>query len=252
MRRRAVASLGLLLLVVSAGCLGFGAQPDRTDRAEAELAAAQGALEDVETYQYETQLDLSATVEDEQRQLAARIEGTVDVAEQMAVSRVQFDGENRTAYVTNRTVYQECERPWGWGNESIEVDGPWVQATPLGRQLALLEPGDLHVETDDALAQADAVVLVGHPSAESLEKYGLSATQPVIGGPSVENSTVRVVIDNATHRPIRSTVVFDVAGGGGEGQGTVDTRFGSYNESVSIAIPEPVREEASETGCPGS
>mgnify|MGYP006273217547 FL=1 len=252
MSRRAVAGLGLLVLVVSAGCLGFGTQPERTDRAEAELAAAQATLDDVETYQYETQMDLSASVEEERRQLAVRIEGTVDVAERMARSRADLDGENRTAYVTNRTVYQECECPWGWGNESIEVAGPWIQATPLGRQLQLLESGALHVETDDSLAQADAVVLVGQPSAESLEKYGVSATQPVIGGPSVENITVRVVIDNTTHRPIRSTVAFEVAGGGGEGQGTVDTQFGAYDEPVSITIPDEVKEDAAETGCPGS
>jgi hypothetical protein len=252
MTRRAAASLALLVLVVSAGCLGFGAQPERTARAEAELAAAQAAVEDVETYQYETQMDLSASVEDERRQLAVRIEGTVDVAERMARSRAHLDGANRTAYVTNRTAYRECESPWGWGNESIAVEGSWIQATPLGRQLQLLESGGLHVEAEDSLAQADAVVLVGQPSAASLEKYGVSATQPAIGGPSVENVSVRVVIDNSTHRPIRSTVAFAVAGGGGAGQGTVDTQFSAYDEPVSIAIPDVVKDEAGETGCPGS
>lgn len=252
MPRAAGASIALLLLVLSAGCLGFGDQPQRTDRAEATLADAKATLDDIETYHYETEMDVSATAEGDTRQLNIRIEGDVDVAERLAISRVHTDEKNKTSYVTNRTLYRACSGPWGWGNESIEVEGAWIQATPLGRQLQLLESGDLRLETDDSLAKADAVMIVGHPPPEALEEFGVSATQPVFGGPSVKNITVRVVINNTTNRPIRSTVSFEISGGGGVGEGTVDIRFGPYNEPLSIAIPEEVKEDASEMGCPGS
>lgn len=252
MPRAAVESIALLLLVLSAGCLGFGDQPERTDRAEAALADAKATLDDIETYHYETEMHVSATAEGETRQLNVRIDGDVDVAERLAISRAHADEENKTSYVTNRTVYRACSGPWGWANESIEAEGAWIQATPLGRHLQLLESGDLRLETGDSLARADAVAIVGHPSPEALDEYGVSATQPVFGGPSVKNFTVRVVINNTTHRPIRSTVSFDISGGGGDGEGTVDTRFGPYNEPLSIAIPEEVKEDASEIGCPGS
>lgn len=250
--KRSFATIAVLLLVVGAGCLGFGDQPQRSDRAEATLADAQAAVDDVNTYQYETEMHISATVEGRTLERDVTIDGEVDVAERMAVSRASTADANKSGYVANDTVYKQCSSPWGWGNETVEMEGDWVDATPLGRQIGLLESGDLRLETADQTADGDTVVLVGNPSAEALEEYGVSASQPVFGGPSVKNITVRVVVDERTHRPLRSTITFEISGGGGVGNGSVDTRFSAYDDPVSIEIPDEVIEEAGEMGCPNS
>lgn len=249
--RRSLLTIAVLALVLGAGCLGFGGQPQRSDRAEATLADAQSALEDIDTYHYETEMHLSATAEGETIDRDVEIAGTVDLTERMAISRLHMEGENYTAYVNDGSVYRECRGPWGWGNESLGAEGDWVRATPLGGQLNLLESGDLRLETGNSVP-ADAVVLVGHPAPEELEDVDVRGSGSVFGGPSVKNLTVRVVIDNRTRRPIRSTISFEMSGGGGVGEGTVDTTYAAYDEPVSIEIPDEVVEEAGEMSCPGS
>lgn len=250
MRRTSALVAVFVLLVVSSGCLGQS--PDRSDPGEQTLADAQTALDAVQTYHYETEMHVSATAEGETLEHDVSIAGEVDVTEQLAVSRIRMEGENHTSYVTGQRVFRACGGPWGWGNESLDVEGDWVTATPVGRQLQLLESGDLRVEPARSLPEEDAVVLVGHPSPKALERYGVSATQPVFGGPSVQDITVRVVVDDQSHRPLRSSVDFDIAGGGGVGNGSIDTTFSAFDEPVSIEVPDEVREDAWETGCPGS
>ena len=254
MPRRALASVVLALLVLSAGCLGFGGEPDRTDRAEATLEGVEAAIQDVTTYHAETELDATAVGPEGALSREATIVGVVNATQKRSKMTMRMAGQNRTAYIDNRTAYQECESPWGWANSSIESEEPWIQTTPLGRHVTLLETGDLRVQTTPALTAEGAVALVGTPSTAALEAYRDDNTQPAIGGTRLENVTVRLVVDNRTHRPLRGSMSFEAAGDGATATVTMATTFSEYDSPIRVSIPASVTEDEFDWtgGCPGS
>lgn len=254
MRRVVLSSVVLVLLVLGAGCLGIGGEPDRTDSAEATLADVNSAIQDVRTYRAQTDLQATAVADGEEISRSATIVGEVNTTQKRSKTTLQMAGENRTVYLDNRTVYQECESPWGWANESVDVEGQWVTGTTLGRHVELLDSGDLRLETTDALADEGAVALVGHPSTEALEEYREESTQPAVGGPKIENVSVRLVVDNQTHRPVRGSMSFEAAGDGATATVRMQTMFSAYGDHIRISIPQNVTDSDFdwEGGCPGS
>lgn len=254
MRRVTLSSVVLVLLVLGAGCLGFGGAPDRSNQAEATLADVHEAIENVTTYRAQTDLHATAVANGEEISRSATIVGEVNATQMRSEATLRMSGETRKAYLDNRTAYQKCDSPWGWANQSVDIDGQWIDATTLGRHVALFDSGDLRLETTDSLAEEEAVALVGRPSNEAIQEYREDSTQPAFGGTNIENVTVRLVVDNRTHRPIRGSIYFEAVGDGATATVQMRTRFRDYTEPVRISIPENVTEDDFdwEGGCPGS
>lgn len=243
----------MLLVLLSAGCSGFLEEPpERDERAVAAVEESLAAVDDVETYRYETDLRIQATADGRTERVHATISGAVDSSARRMNSTTDVDGRTVEAYLVNRTAYQQCTRMrsfWGVENESAE---DWDALTPANRQLSLLESGDLRYEGGTTVDGRAATLVVGEPSAEALARYSEDRNRPLLGGPEIHDVRLAVWIDNETDLPVRSRLRFSVSSGDGSGSARMETRFTDFGDPVSIEVPEEAREDQLELGCPGS
>ena len=243
----------LALLAVSAGCSALQPDPVRDDRAVDALADARTAVDEVETYHFDGTLRVDAEDSGDTRRVSVGVVGRVDVPAKRAASTAERDGRVLGSFLLDRTLYRECPRPRGsWESEVITVAGEWANGTPLRRQLALLESGDLRLGGAGTVDGRNATLLVGEPSGRALQQYQEDRSRPLLGGPEIRDPTVRLWLDNETSRPLRSTVAFEVADDGGTATAEMTMRFTRYGEPVSIELPPEVEEHVWETGCPGT
>lgn len=248
---RPVLHVAVAVCVLLAGCSLLGPSHTRDDRATAALENASDALNETDTYRFESDLSVVATADDRTETVRVDLVGGVDTAARAMWTNATRDGETYESYVLNRTAYRECAGPgpW-WGTE--EVEGDWDAQTPARRQLALLQSGSLSWNGTDTVDGESAVVLVGEPTSKALTRYSERRSQPVFGGPNVENARIRVWLDAETHRPLRTRFRFEVTQRGATATATMTTRFSEYGDPVSVEVPPEVREDALELGCPGS
>lgn len=241
------------LLVLTAGCASSLADPPtREDRAVARLDDARAALDAVETYRYDGTARIVATDGGREERAEFRIDGAVDVAARKERNTVVSAEENRSAYRIGERVYRECSAiAVSWGVENRTVDGDWVEATPAGRHLELLESGALRVAGGGTVAGRNATVLAGRPSTGAVERYVEVTPRRLIGGPQLRQPRVRVWIDNRTARPLRSVLTFEVAGGDASASASIRTRYRDYDEPVTIELPAEALEEPWSGSCPG-
>lgn len=245
--------VAVALLALTAGCLSTLADPPgREDRAEATLDDAQAALDSVETYRYDGTARMVATDGAREERVEFKLEGAVDVSAQRGRSRAVSDRENRSAYVVGERVYEECSVvAVSWGVENRTIEGDWVETTPAGRHLELLESGSLRVAGGGSVDGRDATVLAGRPSTGALERYVEVTPRRLVGGPTLQRPRVRVWVDNRTARPLKSVLTFEVTDGERTASADVRTRYRAYDEPVSIELPEEALEEPWSGGCPG-
>lgn len=243
----------LALLVVAAGCSANQSAPVREDRAVAALEDARTAVDEVETYHFDGTLRVAAEDDGATRRVTIGVAGRVDVPAKRATSTAERDGRVLGSFLLDRTRYRECPRPRGsWEAENATVEGEWASATPLQRQLALLDSGDLRIGGTGTVRGENATILVGEPTASGLRQFREDRSRPLLGGPEIRNPTVRLWLDDETSRPLRSTLTFEVAGDGGTATAEMAMRFTRYGEPVSIDLPPEVEEHTWETGCPGT
>ncbi|QLH80252.1 hypothetical protein [Halosimplex pelagicum] len=245
--------LTIAACLVLAGCSALGPDHTRQERAVETLADARDAVNATDGYRFDGDLRVVATADGETERVEIGMNGTVDAAERRIHSTSVRDGETFESYVTNRTAYRECGGPMGmdmWGVENVTTDD-WTTATPAARQLALLESGSIYYNGTRTLDGREAVLLVGRPTTEALTKYQERRDRSLLGGPSVENATVRVWLDPETSRPLRSAVRFEVSQGGNSASATVDMRFDDYDSDLSVDVPVIPDERTWGTGCPG-
>lgn len=245
--------LAVALLLLTAGCASTLADPpSRDDRAVALLEDAQAAIDDVETYRQAGSLRVVATSDGDTRRVEFEIDGAVNVTAQRARNTAIADDQQRSAFVIEDRIYQECSAMRGtWGVENHSAGGAWVETTPAARQLSLLESGALRIEGAGTVDGQQATVLEGRPSGDALERYGDRGSQPIIGGSRIQNPTVRVWVANETALPLKVSLDFAVSGGGGSADASMTMRYSDYGEPVSIELPDEARGDVWETGCPG-
>jgi len=249
---RPALSILLALSCLLAGCSVLGADHTREDPAEDRLAAATAAMDAVETYSYETDIQVVASGEDRTERLTVALTGAVNHTERRVLSNATFQGERYRTYTLNRTVYSECGDPWGgWGVEELDEDGPWRNHTPAVRQLSLLESGSLYLNGTEMIDGRETTLLYGRPTSEALTRYSDRRTGSAFGGPDVEDATVRVWIDEETDRVRQVEVQFDVRGDGATASATLSSRFSAFDEPVSVSGHARFAQNARETGCPG-
>ncbi|WP_415378797.1 hypothetical protein [Halosimplex sp. TS25] len=248
--RRPALHLAIAVCVLLAGCSLLGPDHTRDERAESALADARDAVNDTETYRFDGDLSVVATVDDRTERVDVRLNGTVDAAAQRMHGFAERDGEVVESYLHNRTRYQECGGMMDmWAVTERDADD-WSTLTPADRQLSLLESGSLYYNGTETLDGEETVLLVGEPTTEALTRYQERRSRSLLGGPTVENAEVRVWIDEETDRPRETRVRFEVSQDGNTATATMTTRFHDYGSDVSVDVPVIPEEERWSGECP--
>ncbi|MBX0294764.1 hypothetical protein [Haloarcula nitratireducens] len=249
--RRPALHVALALSLVLAGCSVFGDEPVREERAIERLDAARERAETVESYRYEVDIDASTTASGER--IDGSGSGRVNVTTRRQAANVTVGGSVAGSYVDDRTAFEQCRTDGlSWGKENVSAGGNWTELTPLGRQLSVLSTGDLYYNGTETVDGRRTVHLSSHPSPSALEESDAGAgNRPVFGSPGVDSVTVDIWLDETTNLPVRSRVTVRVSGDGETATATLTTRFRDYGDRVEVTIPDDVRSDAMELGCPG-
>jgi len=256
-RKVAVLGLALLLAIGLSGCVsslpGSGDGADGTDGADGADGEAvelkeemRGAMEDVETYQVEMDMDIE--IEDGYQSVDMRMQGTFDRADEKAEMTVELRGQRVTTYIDGQTMYAETGYG-GWQNQEMDED-PWKEgnATTWESQEAILDDGDIEVAGTETVDGESTTVLEVDITAEEFKK-AMSTRQTGSASASIESVDdieykIYVSEDTDRVRKIEMTMTADVDTR--QGVKTVDyditMTFSDYNDDVTIEIPEDAKE----------
>jgi len=234
----------VVVLLVASGCLGFGGpdRPPSDDRAEATVADARAAVTDVTAYR--TRIDGQVVAQDGDDRLSASFDGNIRVnASQRrlnATVRASDGGQGaglssgtRRAYVDNYTAYSECRV--GWERRNLSEGRPWIDYTPAGQQLLLLNNTDVYWRGTETVDGTEAALVVAYPTEEELQVTSevTGTEQTDFEDASLENATVRLWVDTSTDRPVRAQREIELSDGGATATATVTFRFRGYDEPTT-------------------
>jgi len=248
MRRLALLAVAAVVVLAGCGMLGSDPDPTREQRAVDTLDNATDALAEVETHRSNSELSVTAG----NRRVTGETSSIVDFEERRARTTGTIQGTETASYLVNNTAYVDCQQPWGWGMEEFDSDEDWAAiASPAARQLSMLDSGDLYWNGAETVDDTEAILLTGSPSEASFD-------QPSVGGSSslddanLDDATVRLWLDTENYRPIRSDIEFVISAEGESATATVTTEFDSYDEPVTIDVPDEATRDPREHGCPGA
>lgn len=253
--RPSLAALSLVVLLVTAGCLGSLQPPPSDPGAEAVVEEAMTASESIETYRVRYDLTSAGTIDGDRRTVHVIADGAVDRPARKVRFNATQDDASRTHYVIGNTTYTECPSPWsGWGIAVEEaLDEDWTGHDPLGRQLALLADGPVTWVGNETIRGTAVHVVEGQPSDRMLTQFS-EERQPVIDlfGPDIRNATLTAWIAADSARVLKTRLAYEVR----SNEGTVETRmtatFTDYGATVEIRLPAEALEGPYEHGCPGT
>lgn len=248
--------LGLVaaaVLVVLAGCGGvLDQRPPSDDRAVQVRSDVLDAVSGVESYRFVTDFQAEASDGEDRETVRMSTSGKVSVADRRLQATTTFRDETYGSYVAGSRIYTECARPWGgWAVENASVDQRWLNLTPLGRQVALLEQSRVYWVGTETVDGREAAVIEARPTARELQEHSSEIRGGVLTGSPFENATLRVWVDTETHLPVKTVLSIDVRKGGSTATATATTTFSAYGEPVSVSVPSNVTEAPWSGGCPG-
>jgi len=217
-------------------------------------------MADVGSYRTTVDGEVVATAEDERVSFRIRGEVLVNVTSQRlnATARVEGlpganpGGDPSETYLDGYTAYMECARV-GWERRNLSRSEPWLDYTPLGQHLALLNRTEVYWRGTDTVDGRNASVVVAYPTKEDLEAVDLRSVGMAerLESATVENLTVTVWLDVGTDRPIRirRDVVGSQDGATARANGTY--RFTDFDAPTHLGAPE-IDGTTWATGCPGA
>lgn len=251
MSRPALLPVALLVVVLTAGCLGLGGEPPvREDRAVDVLESATDRTQQVETYRFD--LSLFGETSQDGRLVEASGQGRVNVTARTLAANTTANGHTAAAYIDNDTAYEQCARPGSfWGERRVTAEN-WTAGTPLGRHLVLLSSGDLYYNGTERVDGSELIHLSGRPSLEAIEETSGAGTTDLPSGAAVDRLTLDAWIDAETHRLRRSRMVISVSRDDRRATVRLRAEFHSYGEPVSVSVPADARDAFFDDGCPES
>ncbi|SFR38597.1 hypothetical protein SAMN04487947_0753 [Halogeometricum rufum] len=247
-------ALHILLAVslLTAGCLQLGPNHVREERAVEALDNARDTLATTETYRFESNMIITATTDSRTERVDVDLSGVVDATTREMRATATTDDESRRILVLNGTLYRECAYPWdGWAVEELDDDTRWVDQTPATRQLSLLGSGSLYWNGTETVDGEQIMIITGEPTVNALTEYQDTQSQPLIGGPRIDNAELRAWINAETGRLLRTELRFTVSKGENTATASMTTTYNDYGEPVSINLPAEARTNQYELGCPG-
>jgi len=255
--RSALPALLLAALLVTAGCaevLG-PSRPPSDQRAVDAVDRSLAATADVESYRFTFDGGAEASKDHEQVQLDVGGEGVVDVAGQRLNVTTRADDDTRRVYMTDEAAYRECATPWsGWGRENLSGSTEWLNYTPAGEQLALLDRTDVYWRGTETVDGTEAAVVVAYPTKDELrsvaEAQGTDVTD--LANVNLQNATVTVWIAEETGLLLKARRDLEMKRRGATATVTVTFRFSGYDAPVNVTRPPFDEDDVWETeGCPG-
>lgn len=247
------AVLACCLLLACSGCLGvFDQRPPSDERALETREQFAAAVESTDSYRFESAVDVSATSDEGRRSASATGDGAVNRTTRHVASVGTSDGETRRSYVLGYTAYEECGEPWtGWGVEQLDNSTSWVEYTPLGRYLTILNDSRVYWRGTETVNGTNASVIVAHPTKETLESAADGRSGANLGRAGFENATLKLWIDGESGLPVRSLLRIEVERRGASAEAVVTTEYADYGDHVRVSPPNSIYGNQYELGCPG-
>jgi len=253
--RRLVLAACLVSLLAGCSALSGGSPPPSDERAVTAVEAVNTAVSNVETYRFETEMHVTAS--DGENSRTARVDGNgvVNVSAKRMRATTRTREQTVTSYVDGDRAYRGCQEPWdGYAVENVSRSEPWATATPLHRQLTLLERSNVYWEGNETIDGNRTVRISAAPSTETIQSVmdrGRASGVNLNRG-SLENATVRLWIDPDTDRPVKSELRLQLSQRGATATATVALFYTDYGEPAQITIPPKVYDDPYELGCPGA
>lgn len=252
-----IVPVGVALLVLLAGCGGvLDQRPPSDERAVEVRSDLLDAVSEVDTYRFAADFHAEGTEGDDRRTVRVASNGSVSVADRRLHATSRYEEQEKETYVVGDRIYTECASPWsGWGlrNVSEEADdgGRWLNATPLGRQAAILERSRVYWVGTETVDGRETAVIEARPTNRELRGLSDGFNSGDLTQRAVKNVTLRVWVDVESDLPVKSVLSIELRRGGVSVSGTATTTFSDYGEPVSITVPDEVTEDPWRSGCPG-
>lgn len=250
--RPPLAVLLLVGLLLTSGCLGFteDPRPPSDQQALDTLDRSRTALDDVTAYRAVVNGMTEATSGDEQVTVPVSGESVVDVSNRTISGSIHVRDRDRRFYVTDWTAYSECPLS-GWGRQGLPAADRWIDLTPAGEDLALLNRTAVYWQGTEQLDGTETAVIRAHPDEEEFEAgpnvVGIRPTDP--DEVTIVNTTVTVWISTETWRPVRSQREMVLEKGGATATLNATWTFTEYNEPVNVTRPPIEESDVRSGGC---
>lgn len=253
--RPALPVLLFALLLITTGCLGvFGpSRPPSDQRALDTVSRSQAAMANVTSYRFTLDGHMEATNDDESLSFDVAGSGAVNVSRQRLNATIRARESSRSTYITDDTVYTECSR-MGWGRENLTRSIRWLNYTPVGEQLALLDRTNVYWRGTETVDGTPAAVVTAAPTKRELESVtdAKGTGETGIGTVKVQNVTVTVWMSTETDRVLKAQREIRINRGGTTATATMTFRFTDYNEPIVVTRPTFDEDAVWTIGCPGS
>jgi len=240
MRRRALATVCVTLLVVTAGCgalggSGDGGEPASTQAADAERSVQErvaDATGDVATYGVDFRLNLSTNGET----LQLTQVGVYNRTSERARLNMSVYGTPATSYFDGETAYVNAGGQWQV--QDLSGSGLWGENGTLARQQTLLEIGEVSEVGNETVSGVETTVYAVDADPQAYESLlGQQATAGT-SEVAVQNASYRLYVADDTDRPRKAELSTTVTAQGQSSRANVTILFSDYGEPVHVTIPE--------------
>lgn len=237
MHRRALHSLCVVALLVTAGCLGFagsGGDAPRTDT-EQLVAETQQAIQSVETYRMNMTLHVAA----EGDTYDFRRTGVFDSTAKQARLHLTSNGTTTLAYLDGSTMYVNASD--GWQTRTLAGANSWRSAVGLAQQRYLLQNASVTVSGSATVDGVETTVLTVDPKDGRLKQLLTRSTSDSLGNITIEEASYELYVATDSHRPVKVEMTLQLTlekNTEKSGHGSATITFSSFNEPVDVTIPE--------------
>ncbi|MFC3476895.1 DUF6612 family protein [Halobacterium litoreum] len=237
MQRRALSALCVAALLVTAGCAGLGGSGD--DGADGQSRAAQiatdsgEAMQDVETYQMDVEMEVSANGQT----LTMTQRGVYNRTAERARIDMTVRGTEAVSYMDGTTMYVKTNGMWQ--TRDVADQEPWESGSGLARQQEMLGTGEVSVTGSATVDGVATTVLTLEPDPEELKQFlAGQGSSGSLDDASIDDVTYELYVANETDRPRKVEMEMEMTIQGQSATADATIAFSNYGEPVTVEIPE--------------
>ncbi|MFB6071580.1 MAG: hypothetical protein ABEJ88_01280 [Halobacterium sp.] len=249
MQRRALSTVVVAALLVTAGCAGLGGDggSDGGPADAGQVASdAREAMQSVQTYRMVMEMNVSASG----RTLSMRQRGVFNKTARRARLNMTVYGTEGVAYLDNATMYVNVGGRWRV--QDLSGRDPWTSGSGLARQRQLLETGSVNVTGTATVDGVRTTVLTVDPKASELKQLLSQGGTTGLSSVSVQNATYRLYVANESDLPRKVELSMELTVQGQSADANVTITFSEYGEPVHVSIPEGAPTESSASRLPAA
>lgn len=230
---RLVPAIAVAVLVVTAGCAGFG--DTGVASAEEVRQDAVASMADVETYRMEMNVTLHANGQT----LPMAMTGTFNRTGETAQMTTTVRGQSVESYVDGTTMY--LQTPTGWQVRDVADRNPWNESLALERQRAILESADITELGEDTVDGEPVYVVQIDPDPERVKQVVARQQNRNFDDVSIRDVTYTQFVHRETGRLVGVEMNMTMTVSGQSADVTATMTFSGYDEPTDITIPEDAR-----------